>query len=651
MKIIVAKTAGFCFGVQRAVDLAYEQENKKRVYTYGPIIHNAQVVEALEQKGIKKLDNMNDITDNSTLIVRSHGVAPYVYEQARNHNIDIVDATCPYVRKIHKIVERHKNDGDTIVIVGNKNHPEVMGIRGWANSECIVIDNVADLDQSMFTNSSNICIVCQTTYRKDKFNEIVQWIQNNYKNVTVYDTICSATAERQKEATEIAKQVDYMIVIGGKNSSNTQKLYEICSRHCHNTVCIETADELELNNLKDNDRIGITAGASTPDGIIKEVIFKMQQIDNNESFAQLYAEHEETRLRKGQIVTGKVIGITDNDEVIIDLGHKYDGIITKDEISADPNINISDIVKLDEEIEVYISRINDAESTVVLSKKRVDAAHGWKHIEEAYENETIVSGKVSIVTKGGVIVPKHGTNIFIPISLLATRYVDDLSEYKDKEVEFKIIEIDARRRRVIGDRKSLLMKKIEAEKETALEKLEVGKRVVGTVKNITGYGVFIDLGGIDGFAHISNLSWKHIKSPKEVVTIGQEVEVKIMEIDNENKKVSLTMKFAENNPWNNIETRYNTDSIITGKVVRIVPFGAFIEIEEGLEALLHISQIAVEHIAKVEDVLSIGEEIEVKILEINVEAKRINVSRKVLLEESTGENNKDDKDSEDATQL
>ena len=640
MEIIIAKSAGFCFGVQRAVNLAYDESYKENVFTYGPIIHNTQVVQSLEKRGIKNIDDINNISDNSTLIIRSHGVIPDVYNDVNRHNIKLIDATCPYVRKIHKIVERHNNNGDTIVIVGNKEHPEVMGIKGWAGDDSIVVTSAQELSEDLFANDKPICIVCQTTYRRDKFKEIANWIENRFQNVTICDTICNATSARQEEAVEIAKKVDYMIVIGDKNSSNTQKLYEVSRKYCKNTVCIETADELELNNLIYNDRIGITAGASTPDGTIEEVVVKMQQNDNNsmndgnETFAQLYAAHEETRLRKGQIVMGKVISITQADEVVVDLGHKFDGIISKNELSSDPNVKVEDVVQIGEEIEVYVSRINDADSTVVLSKRRVDSAHGWKHIEEAYEKNTILTGTVKIITKGGVIVPLHGTNIFIPISLLAGRYIEDLSEFQDKEIQFQIIEIEARRRRVIGNRKALLMDKIEKRKDEVLDTLEVGKRVTGTVKNITGYGIFVDLNGIDGFAHISNLSWKHIKSPKEVVKVGEEIEVKVLEIDTENKKVSLTMKFAEDNPWNDIEGKYPAGSVVSGKVVRIVPFGAFIEIEEGLEALLHISQISTDHVEKVEEELSVGESIEIKILEVDTKAKRINVSRKALLEDS-----------------
>ncbi len=640
MEIIIAKSAGFCFGVQRAVNLAYDESYKENVFTYGPIIHNTQVVQSLEKRGIKNIDDINNISDNSTLIIRSHGVIPDVYNDANRHNIKLIDATCPYVRKIHKIVERHNNNGDAIVIVGNKEHPEVMGIKGWAGDDSIVVTSAQELSEDLFANDKPICIVCQTTYRRDKFKEIANWIENRFQNVTICDTICNATSARQEEAVEIAKKVDYMIVIGDKNSSNTQKLYEVSRKYCKNTVCIETADELELNNLIYNDRIGITAGASTPDGTIEEVVVKMQQNDNNsmndgnETFAQLYAAHEETRLRKGQIVMGKVISITQADEVVVDLGHKFDGIISKNELSSDPNVKVEDVVQIGEEIEVYVSRINDADSTVVLSKRRVDSAHGWKHIEEAYEKNTILTGTVKIITKGGVIVPLHGTNIFIPISLLAGRYIEDLSEFQDKEIQFQIIEIEARRRRVIGNRKALLMDKIEKRKDEVLDTLEVGKRVTGTVKNITGYGIFVDLNGIDGFAHISNLSWKHIKSPKEVVKVGEEIEVKVLEIDTENKKVSLTMKFAEDNPWNDIEGKYPAGSVVSGKVVRIVPFGAFIEIEEGLEALLHISQISTDHVEKVEEELSVGESIEIKILEVDTKAKRINVSRKALLEDS-----------------
>ncbi len=658
MEIIIAKTAGFCFGVKRAVDLAYNESYKDNVFTYGPIIHNTQVVKSLEKRGIKKVDNMNTIKDGSKLIIRSHGVTPDVYSQASDHNITVVDATCPYVRKIHKIVQRHSAQRDLVVIVGNKEHPEIIGIKGWATNKSIVVGSVDDLNEEMFEGDRPISIVCQTTYRKDKLKEIVDWIENRFKNVTIYDTICNATSERQEEAVEISKKVDFMVVIGDKNSSNTQKLYEVSKKYCKNTVCIETADELELNNLKYSDRIGITAGASTPDGTIEEVVVKMQHNDNNDmnegkeeqSFAELYAAHEETRLRKGQIVIGKVITVTEAEEVVVDLGHKFDGIISKNELSSDPDANVMDIVEIGEEIEVYVSRINDAESTVVLSKRRVDSAHGWKHIEEAYEKNTILTGTVKIITKGGVIVPLHGTNIFIPISLLAGRYIEDLSEFKDQEIQFQIIEVEARRRRVIGNRKALLMDKIEKRKDEVLTTLEVGKRIKGTVKNITGYGIFVDLDGIDGFAHISNLSWKHIKSPKEVVKIGEEIEVKVLEIDQDNKKVSLTMKFSEDNPWNDIEAKYPTESVVTGKVVRIVPFGAFIEIEEGLEALLHISQISTDHVDKVEDELSVGEAIEIKILEVDTKAKRINVSRKALLEDSKEETKEASTEESDETE-
>ena len=641
MEIILAKTAGFCFGVQRAVDLAYNESYKENVFTYGPIIHNTQVVQSLEDRGIKEINNINTIKDHSKLIIRSHGVSPDVYNAASEHNITIVDATCPYVRKIHKIVERHSNKDELVVIVGNQEHPEIIGIKGWATNKSVVVASVDDLNEGMFDENTPICIVCQTTYRRDKLKEIVDWIEKRFKNVTIYDTICNATSERQEEAVEISKKVDFMVVIGDKNSSNTQKLYEVSKKYCENTVCIETADELELNNLKYNDRIGITAGASTPDGTIEEVVVKMQHNDNKgmneateQSFAELFAAHEETKLRKGQIVMGKVITITEAEEVVVDLGHKFDGIISKNELSSDPDAKITDVVEIGEEIEVYVSRINDADSTVVLSKRRVDSAHGWKHIEEAFEKNTVLTGTVKIITKGGVIVPLHGTNIFIPISLLAGRYIEDLSEFKDKEIQFQIIEVEARRRRVIGNRKALLMDKIEKRKDEVLQTLEVGKRIMGTVKNITGYGIFVDLDGIDGFAHISNLSWKHIKSPKEVVKIGEEIEVKVLEIDEDNKKVSLTMKFAEDNPWNDIEAKYPTGSVVTGKVVRVVPFGAFIEIEEGLEALLHISQISTDHVDKVEDELSVGESIEIKILEVDTKAKRINVSRKALLEDA-----------------
>lgn len=627
MEIIVADTAGFCFGVNRAVDSVYKNIQQQPLYTYGPIIHNPQVVEELREQNVIPVHSVDEINEG-TIIIRSHGVSKDVYGEINKKGLAYIDSTCPYVKRIHKIVDEYSQKGYQVVIVGDRNHPEVQGISGWSNGEAIIIEKPEELEELSISKAKPICLVSQTTYREDRFESVLNALKDNHYEVEGFNTICKATSDRQQEAVKISKMVDKMIVIGGRESSNTRKLYEICKNYCKETYHIETIKDLELNKFNSNDKIGITAGASTPARIIKEVITAMNDLENhtNENFEELLDQSFVT-LRSGQVVKGTVINVTDS-EVSVNLGYKSDGIISKSELSNDSSLNPRNVVKIGDEIDVYIIRVNDSEGIVELSKKRVDALKGWEIVKKAHEEGTVLTGKVIEVTNGGVIVMNNEVRIFIPASLMGSKYIQDLNQFLGKTIEFKVIKIDPKRKRVLGDHKQIYLEETKRKKEEVLNTFQVGQKVKGTVRNITNFGAFIDLGGIDGLVHISQISWNKIQSPEEVLKVGQEVEAIVLDIDKEKEKVSLTLKNEENNPWFKIEEKYPVGAIVKGKVVRMVSFGAFVELEPGVDGLVHISQIANKHVAKPEDELKLGEIIDVKVLDVNKDEKKISLSKK-----------------------
>lgn len=640
MEIIVASTAGFCFGVHRAVDSVYQNINGKPLYTYGPIIHNQQVVEELEKKGVRPIKNFDDISNLSKgiIIIRSHGVGENIYTMMESRGLSYIDSTCPYVKRIHHIVQRYFQEGYQIVIVGDPHHPEVQGINGWNNDEGVVLQTIEEAEKFNLPISKQLCIVAQTTYKPQVYEEIVTILENKGYELKRFHTICNATEVRQEEAARIAKEVDKMIVIGGKHSSNTKKLYEICKEWCEKTYYIETPQELELNLFQPNDRIGITAGASTPKKIIEEVINVMSDMHNNQetqmSFEELLEESlNQGQIRSRQVLTGTVIDVGEN-EVVVNLGYKSDGIITKSEFSSNPHVELTKEVQPGDEIEVYVLKVNDQEGQVLLSKKRLAFQKGWDTIQEAYEAKTVIKGKIVDVVRGGVIALVEEIRVFIPASQLADHYINDLTQFLNIELEFKIIEFDRRRRKVVGSHKEIMAKEKAAQKEKLFNSLEVDSQVKGTVKRLTDFGAFVDLGGIDGLLHISELSWGHVKHPKKVLVEGQEITVRILEIDKENEKISLSLKTPENNPWNNADTKYAPGTVIEGNVVRIVSFGAFVELEPGVDGLIHISQIAKKHVEKVEDELKVGQFVTAQIIDLNIDEKRISLSMKALEEDS-----------------
>lgn len=659
MEIKVAKSAGFCFGVNRAIEAVYSQIGKKNLYTYGSIIHNKKVTSDLTSKGVKIIENLDEI-EEGTVVIRSHGVGKNIYDELEKKGLEYIDGTCPFVKKIHDIVKKDYDNGNSIIIIGNPKHPEVCGINGWCENSAYIVENIEDIEIYSFNPNLLYTVVVQTTFRFSKFQEIYKSLNKKLKNVEVYNTICSATSERQNEAIELSKVVDKMIVIGDKGSSNTQKLYEICKKNCNNTYYIETIYDLVLNIFRTNDRIGITAGASTPSAIIKEVICSMSDLLNNnenlesEEFKAMFEQQALVSLHTGDIVKGTVIQIA-NEEVSVNLNYKSDGIIPRGEFSSDTSVVPSESVKPGDEIEVFVVRVNDGDGNVLLSRKKVESQKGMEDIEKAYEEKTVVKGMITEVVKGGLISVVNGIRVFIPSSQVSNKYIEDLSSFKGKELEFNIIELelDRGKRRIIGGRKAIVEREANEKRNALFERLEVDTKTTGTVSRITDFGAFIDLGGVDGLIHISEMSWGRISNPREILKEGQTVEVIVLDVDKEKGKISLSLKDANLNPWNFASEKYATGNIVKGKVVRMVPFGAFIELEPGVDGLVHISQIANKHVEKPEDELKIGEVIEVKVLEVNPEQKKISLSRRALevaKEETTQEVSEEETTQEETTE-
>ena len=649
MEILLAKSAVFCFGVQRAVDTAYKHADEKNVYTYGQIIHNEEVVGDLAKHGVKILedDELDQIKD-SKVIIRSHGAEKRVYDILEKNGNEIIDATCPFVKKIHNIVMDECGKGHTVIIIGDGKHPEVKGIMGWCMSEPVVIGTEEEAEKFVqsclngeYKPSENISIVSQTTFNYRKFHNVVDIIRNKLYNVTAYKTICNATSVRQREAQEIASKVDAMIVIGGRNSSNTQKLYEISKKECENTYYIQTLVDLDLTTFESVSRVGITAGASTPNKLIKEVHGRMDEMN----FAELL-ENDESRgsIKTGEIVEGRVIDVKP-DEIIVDISYKSDGVIPRNEYTNTPNADLTELVHVGDAITAKVVKTNDGEGSVLLSYKRVAAEKANEKLEAALESGEILTGKVVQVVSGGLNVMYDETRVFIPASLVSDTYEKNLDKYLDQDVEFILTEYQPKKRRIIGNRKQIIVaRKAEAAKEL-FDRIEVGMTVEGVVKNVTSFGAFIDLGGADGLLHISEMSWGRVEDPKSVLKVGDKVKAFIKNIDGE--KIALSLKFDDTNPWLNADEKYAPGTVVTGKVARMADFGAFIELEPGVDALLHVSQISYDHVNKPEDVYKVGDVVEAEVVECNAADKKISLSVKSLLPVPSESDDADDAESEE----
>lgn len=643
MSITVAKSAGFCFGVNRAINIVNNLLDKNvKVSTLGPIIHNMEVVNELESRGCKAVSSIDEVENGATLVIRSHGVPKYVIDKLVENGVKYEDATCPFVKKIHNIVANPDNKDGIVLIAGNSVHPEVEGIIGHCSTECHTFKNSEEIDEIysniLKTNNKQVFVVAQTTFDTKEWKKCVKKIKKLCTNAKIFDTICNATSVRQTEADLLAAQSDFMVVIGDRHSSNTGKLFDICKRQCDNTVLIETADELNANQVSVAEKIGVTAGASTPARIIKEVLDTMSEIKsgvtNGEESFEALLEESLKNLNTNERVMGTVLSIAPN-EVQVDVGRKQTGFIPANELSNDPNAKPEDIVKVGDEIELLIMKTNDQEGTIMLSKRRVDAAKGWEILESKVDLQEILTGKVTEAVKGGVIVIYNDVRVFIPASQATATREESLEDLVGKEVQFRLIEVSqrGRRKRAIGSIRSVLKEQRAAQREEFWKNCEIGKRYTGVVKSLTSYGAFVDLGGVFGMIHISELSWTHIKHPSEVVNVGDTVEVYVKDINEETKKISLGFKNADENPWEILKNQYPEGTVVKATIVGLTSFGAFANIIPGIDGLIHISQIANKRIEKPADVLSVGETVEAKITAIDFDKKRVSLSMRALLPE------------------
>lgn len=633
-RIMLADTAGFCFGVDRAVNLVYDLlERGAKVATVGPIIHNPQVVEDLSRRGVYMTESHEEIPKDYTLVIRSHGVTQEVEDSLKAVNTALMDATCPFVKKIHRLAERAQQEGKVFLLAGDRNHPEVQGILGHNFGQQYVFKNEDELKKLFIDKPSladaDIMVVQQTTLNTEEWDNTLKTLKKLCTNLSIFDTICNATAKRQEEARKLAQISDVMLVIGGRESSNTAKLYEICSRYCP-TYLIETA--AELPEIK-GDIVGITAGASTPASIIKEVLVTMTDMNQNseQNFEEMLEESLKS-LNTDEKVRGIVVSISPT-EVYVDVGRKQAGFVPAAELSNDPDAKPEDIVKIGDELELLIMKTNDQEGTIMLSKRRVDAMKGWDEIEAAQESQEILTGKVIEVVKGGVIVLKDAMRIFVPASQATASRGEDLNELMGKEVRFRIIEVNRQRRRAVGSIRSVMREERKALQEKFWGEIEEGQRFTGKVKSLTSFGAFVDLGGADGMVHISELSWSRIKHPSEVVKVGDTIEVYVKQVDKENRKISLGYKAEDDDPWKKMQAEYPVGTICEATIVGMTTFGAFANVIPGIDGLIHISQIADRRIDKPQDVLKIGEKVLVKITDIDFENHRVSLSIRALLED------------------
>ena len=736
MRVLVAKNSGFCFGVRRAVEMAERcAAERGKVCSFGKIIHNESVVAELEARGVHPTEDIASLNEGDTLIIRAHGAPPAVYEECRSRGVHLVDATCPFVKRIHAIVRCAAEDGRSVFIAGKALHPEVVGICGWAGGGAVVLENEADAQSVPLT--ARAALVSQTTLSEERFCAIRNALLLRCGDLSVYDTICDTTRARQSEAERIAAQSTRMLVLGSRESANTQKLFELCMARCDDTTNVTSIDKLFLDNLQSNDIIGIVAGASTPDRMIREVLRVMSEQENTTietieaaapaedvvvaqaaqvieaavpaedvaaqvietavpaedvadqatqvietavpdacpacevaaaetpaeqacpaedaaSAAQGVADEPEageepaeeksefaeafektmTRIRNGQVIEGTVISVVGG-EVFVNIGYKSDGVIPAGEFSSNPDLKPEELLKEGDLLDVEVLKVNDKDGNVLLSSKNVESKKLWDELVNQEDIESKIFEAVGKeVVKGGVIADIKGIRAFVPASQVALKYIENLSEFMGKPMRLKVLEIDKQRKRIVASQKQVLLADVANEKRSKWEALVVGSKVQGTVRRITDFGAFVDIGGIDGLVHVTDAAWGRVKHPSDVFSIGQEIEVLILSVDVDKERVSLGYKQLQPKPWTMAGEKYPIGAIVEGKVVRIVPFGAFVALESTIDGLIHISQVSIHRIAKVEDELKIGDIVRCKVLEVNPEAKRISLSRKeALLEE------------------
>lgn len=634
MQIIRAKTAGFCFGVARAVDMTYSLlAGGTRVATLGPLIHNPQCVADLERRGAVTVAMPGQVPAGYEVVIRSHGVPQSIYDELAALQVPVHDATCPFVAKIHRIAARAGAEGKTLFVAGDSSHPEVQGIVGHACGPVYVFSSLEELKALCVPeNTKNgIYMVAQTTFEVKKWAECAEFLKKLYTNALIFDTICNATETRQKEAESLARRCDVMVVIGGRQSSNTQKLVTVAAKHTR-AYSVETAAELQPEWFLGAETVGVTAGASTPSSIIEEVLSSMSEEIREEELS--FEEMIDASLKpvySGKVVKGIVTAVGPS-EIQVDIGTKQTGFVKLEELTNDPSAKTEDLVKKGDELDLIVTKVNDQEGIVYLSKRRFDENKGKEEVAAAVESGEIMDGYVTESNSGGLVALVKNVRVFVPRSQATLRHSEDYTALVHQNVQLRIIQCEGRH--IVGSIRSVLAEKADAAREAFWQTVEVGKKYTGTVKSLTNYGAFVDIGGVDGLVHISELSWNRIKHPSEVVKVGDVIEVYVKDLDTENKKVSLGYKKAEDNPWEKFKAEYPIGSVFTAPVVSITKFGAFVRILPGVDGLVHISEISNERVEKVSDVLSVGQEVNVKLIDVDYDKKRISLSMKALLNEA-----------------
>lgn len=636
MKIEVAKSAGFCFGVDRAVAMCERLLSEGRsIATLGPIIHNRQVVEQLAAKGCHAVENPADTPRGAALVIRSHGVPRSVYEECERLGVEVVDATCPFVAKIHNIVASAGAEGKTVLIAGDSEHPEVKGIVGHCVGKVVVFEDLERLENIIATElcDEECIMVAQTTFNLEKYDEYAAHAKKIYTKLTVFDTICNATRARQLEAEALAKRCSVCVVIGGRNSSNTKKLYDVCSRYA-STYSVESKDELTGEMLRGAKSVGVTAGASTPSPLIEEVLVKMTDIKEEEFNFEQALEDSLKLVHRGMRVDGVVTEVRPN-EIVVDIGTKHTGIVPADEVSEDASLTPADVVKVGETIHLIVTKVQDLEGIVTLSKKRVDSEKGFEEISAAVEDGTIFDAYISEVVNKGLVAIVKGIRVFIPASQATLRRGEPYEQLAHTNQQIKILEVNPGRRRAIGSIRAVLETENQKARDEFWQTVEVGKEYTGAVKSITSYGAFVDLGGVDGMIHISEMSWGRIKSPSEVMKVGDVVDVYVKDVDFDTKKVSLGYRKEADNPWHAIQD-YPIGSEFTAPVVSVTKFGAFVRILPGIDGLVHISELSSDRVENPGDVVKVGDEVNVRLIGVDLDKKRVSLSMRPEGEPRTG---------------
>jgi len=661
--------------VRRAIETAEKTaETYGNVYSYGELIHNAAAVERLSGNGVFTADSLDGIPVGSRVIIRSHGVPPDVYRLCEERGLYVIDATCPFVQRIHEIAQAESGEGRRVMIVGDPKHPECIGTNGFCRNSAVFVQ--AEEDVLKLSEEEAVTLIGQTTTSVTLFERAAAAAAARFRDLRVFKTVCNTTSERQKEAEQMARKCSRIIVIGDKNSSNTQKLVQVCKKHCKHVQSVAKHSELSLEKIYMDDIIGIVSGASAPDWIIREVITRMSELEKTmaenpvenkeveteatatveepavaateETAAETTEQAENTdpnfaeafektlvRIRNGQILTGSVVQIVDG-EVCVNIGYKSDGFIPRNEFSSDADVNPAEVVNVGDQIEVEVLKVNDGEGNVLLSRKNVESKKLWDNLmSDENIQEKVFEGVGKEVVKGGLIATMDGVRAFIPASQLSTKYIENIAEFVGQPIKLKVIEVDKQRKRIVASHKAVMLAEAEAARKQKWAELEVGAKVKGVVRRITDFGAFVDIGGIDGLVHVTDVAWGRVKHPSDVLSIGQEIEVLIRDVDVEKQRVSLGYKQLQPKPWTMADQKYPVGTVVEGKVVRIVPFGAFVALEPTIDGLIHISQVGVKRIVKVEDEINVGDIVRCKVLDVNPEAKRISLSRReVILEEN-----------------